>query len=273
MKSLTVKLFLAIVSLTFVSAFSGCNNQLLKGDEPVVLIETDMGSITVKLYNETPKHRDNFIKLAEEKFYDGVTFHRVIENFMIQGGDPSTRENSEIDSDDARYTIDAEFVPTKFHKKGALAAARMGDAQNPEKKSSGSQFYIVQGKVFNHDELKQQAERKNQMIRNSTVNKLVMEKADKQMDDGINPDFTKIYTEMQDTIALVVSNLKPYEFTQEQIDIYTTVGGTPHLDGDYTVFGEVIEGFEVIDKIAAVKTGAGDRPIEDVKMKIKVLKK
>src|SRR5690554_31409 len=143
MKSLTVKLFLVIVSLAFVSAFSGCNNQLLKGDEPVVLIETDMGSITVKLYNETPKHRDNFIKLAEEGFYDGVTFHRVIENFMIQGGDPSTRENSEIDSDDAGYTIDAEFVPTKFHKKGALAAARMGDAQNPEKKSSGSQFYIV----------------------------------------------------------------------------------------------------------------------------------
>jgi len=263
-----------VIALAILSTFGGCKRSShIKGDEPVVLIETDMGDITLKLYNETPKHRDNFIKLAEEGFYDGVVFHRVIENFMIQGGDPTTKEGSKSTTDDAGYTIDAEFVPHLIHKKGALAAARMGDAQNPEKKSSGSQFYIVQGQVFNLDELEKQAERKNQMIRNSKINEMVMDKADRLMDEGINPDFTKIYTEMQDTIALVINNLDPYKFSKEQIEAYTTIGGTPHLDGDYTVFGEVIDGFDVIDKIAAVETGTADKPIKDVRMRVKVLKK
>ncbi|MDY0254839.1 MAG: peptidylprolyl isomerase [Tenuifilaceae bacterium] len=268
------KQMIPVIALAILSTFGGCKSSShIKGDEAVVLIETDMGDITLKLYNETPKHRDNFIKLAEEGFYDGVVFHRVIENFMIQGGDPSTKESSKSTSDDAGYTIDAEFVPQLIHKKGALAAARMGDAQNPEKKSSGSQFYIVQGQVFNLDELEKQAERKNQMIRNSKINEMVMNKADRLMDEGINPDFTKIYTEMQDTIALVINNLEPYKFSKEQIDAYTTIGGTPHLDGDYTVFGEVIDGFDVIDKIAAVETGPADKPIKDVRMRVKVLKK
>lgn len=266
-------IMLAAVLLAFASTFTGCKPSYLKGDEPIVLIETDMGDIKLKLYNETPKHRDNFIKLAEEGFFDGVIFHRVIENFMIQGGDPSTKENATDSIDDAGYTIDAEFVPELYHKKGALAAARMGDAENPEKKSSGSQFYIVQGKKFTTEELQQQIQQKNKMKETSTVNNMLMERADKLMDEGKNPDFTKLYTEMQDTINSVLKDMKRYEFSKEQTDTYTTLGGTPHLDGDYTVFGEVIEGLEVVDKIAAVKTGAGDKPIEPVRMKIRVLKK
>ncbi len=274
MKTHNLKLCFAAFVLVTATFFIGCNTSPeMKGDEPILLIETDMGDIKVKLYNETPKHRDNFIKLAEEGFFDGVTFHRVIENFMIQGGDPTTKENPSDTIDDAGYTIDAEFVKGLYHKKGALAAARLGDAENPEKKSSGSQFYIVQGKVFTPDELNVVIERKNKNQRNNLINNMLMKEADKIMDKGGNPDFTELYKQMQDTIQAVLSTVKPYQLSQNQIDTYTTVGGTPHLDDDYTVFGEVIEGLEVIDKIAATKTDATDRPVEHIRMKVKVLKK
>lgn len=252
----------------------GCNqSQTLKESEITISIETDLGNMKLKLYNETPIHRDNFVKLVEEGFYDGIIFHRVINNFMIQGGDPSTKIESEAKTDDAGYTLDAEFNSNLYHKKGALAAARLGDTQNPEKKSSGSQFYIVQGKKFTKEELDVLANRKNDMLKKSITNRLVMEKADKMMDEGQNPDFTKIYVEMQDSIETVYKNTKLYSYNEKQVEIYSTIGGTPHLDGDYTVFGEVIEGFDVIDKIAAVKTNPGDKPVEDIRMIIKVLKK
>lgn len=193
-----------------------------------VSIETAYGNMTVELFNETPKHRDNFIKLVNEGFYDGLLFHRVINNFMIQGGDPNSRDakpGQMLGNGNLGYTVPAEFVQGLFHRKGALAAARQGDMVNPTKASSPCQFYIVQGNVWQAEQLKVMGQRMGKT------------------------------------------------FSEQQIEAYTTVGGTPHLDNDYTVFGQVIEGLDVIDKIAAVKTGAGDRPVDDVKMKIKVVER
>ncbi len=191
-----------------------------KGKEKQVKIQiiTDYGTMTAVLYNETPKHRDNFVKLVKEGWYNNSPFHRVIKNFMIQGGQNADGRQ------DPGYTVPAEFVPGKFHKKGALAAARMPDNVNPQKASSGSQFYIVEGTKMNGQTLQSFAAK-----------------------SGI-------------------------KYTPEQMKTYETVGGTPHLDGSYTVFGEVIDGFDVIDKIAAVKTGPGDKPLKDVKMNIKIIK-
>ncbi len=186
--------------------------------ETLVLIKTTKGNITVKLYNDTPLHRDNFIKLINEGWYNNSPFHRVINNFMIQGG------HNEDGSVDPGYTIPAEFRPNHIHKKGALAAARQGDQVNPKKASSGCQFYIVQGQVL-----------------------------------------TEAHIEMY-------KQRYGLTFTPEQVEAYTTVGGTPHLDGEYTVFGEVVEGLEVIDAIAKVKTGYMDVPVEPVTMTIEILK-
>ena len=186
--------------------------------ETLVLIKTSLGDITVKLYNDTPLHRDNFIKLINEGWYNNSPFHRVINNFMIQGG------HNQDGSVDPGYTIPAEFRANHFHKKGALAAARQGDQVNPQRASSGCQFYIVQGQVL-----------------------------------------TEAHIEMY-------KQRYGLTFTPEQVEAYTTVGGTPHLDGQYTVFGEVVEGLEIVDAIAKVKTGYMDVPVEPVVMSIEILK-
>lgn len=206
-----------------------------KVKDATVEISTDFGKMTVLLYGETPKHNANMIKLAEEGFFEELLFHRVIKGFMIQGGDPKSKgaaSGVRLGGGGPGYTVDAEFNPKFIHKKGALAAARRGGSGNPEKKSSGSQFYIVQGKPVPATQLTQLEAR----INNSNP--------------GLN-----------------------FKYTPEQIEIYTTIGGTPMLDMDYTVFGEVTQGMDVIDKIANTKTAPGDRPIEDVKMSFKVLKK
>ena len=184
--------------------------------EHVVLISTSLGDMKVKLYDSTPKHRDNFLKLAQENFYDSLLFHRVIPNFMIQGGDPLSKKAAPgvpLGSGDIGYTIPAEFVDSLFHKKGAICAAR---TENPEKASSGCQFYIVQGQVLTNEQVSM----------------------------------------MEQQRGIILS--------EKQKQLYTTVGGSPWLDKGYTVFGEVIEGLDVIDKIAAVKTAPGDRPLQDV---------
>lgn len=186
--------------------------------ETMVLIKTTMGDIKVKLYNDTPLHRDNFIKLINEGWYNNSPFHRVIKQFMIQGG------HNQDGTVDPGYTIPAEFRSNHIHKKGALAAARQGDQVNPQKASSGCQFYIVQGNILTDAHIQMYQQRLGKT------------------------------------------------FTPEQIEAYTTVGGTPHLDGEYTVFGEVVEGLDVIDKIAGVKTGYMDVPVEPVTMTIEVLK-
>lgn len=204
------------------------DESVLTGNERIVLLSTDFGDIKIALYDGTPKHRDNFIKLTKEKYFDGLLFHRVIKNFMIQGGDPNSRNAASgvmLGDGGPGYQIPAEFLPEKyFHKKGAIAAAREGDNINPEKKSAGSQFYIVQGKIWDDE----------------TLDKI--EKA---------------------------NNIK---YSEKQRNIYKTIGGTPFLDGNYTVFGEVIEGIEVVDKIASVQTNKADRPVKDIKMNIKILK-
>ena len=190
---------------------------------------TNYGRIVLLLYDETPLHRDNFIKLATNRVFDGLLFHRVIEKFMIQGGDPTSKaaEPGKMLGDGTLgYNIPAEFRPELFHKRGALCAAREGDMVNPKKESSASQFYIVQGRVWNTEEL-----------------------------DNLQKRMKR-------------------EIPAEQRDVYTTIGGTPFLDGEYTVFGEVIEGMEVVDKIAAVKCDKNDRPLEDVRIeKVIVIKK
>jgi len=186
-------------------------------NETMFVIHTDYGDMTGMLYNDTPGHRDNFIKLINEGWFNGSTFHRVINNFMIQGGG---KEGGTVD---VGYTIPAEFVPEHIHKKGALAAARTGDQVNPEKRSSGSQFYIAQGKRYGDKELSDLEMRKN------------------------------------------------CEWTAEQKEIYKTVGGVAFLDYDYTVFGEIIDGLDVIDKIAAVQTARGDKPLKDVTMTIEII--
>lgn len=200
----------------------------------LILISTSFGDIKISLYNETPKHRDNFIKLVKEGTLDGTLFHRVIKDFMIQGGDPDSKNavaGATLGEGGLGYTIPAEFVPTLIHKKGVLAAAREGDAVNPEKASSSCQFYLVQGRKFTREEI-------DKMLKGKNARR-----------------DTKI------------------TYTEEQYKTYETIGGTPHLDMDYTVFGEVIEGLEVIDKIAEVKKDKRDRPLEDIKMTLKIVKK
>ena len=243
-----------------------------------IKINTTEGEIVVRLYDETPKHRDNFIKLAKEGYYDGTLFHRVIKDFMIQGGDPNSKDapaGKMLGTGGPGYTVPAEFVyPQLFHKRGALSAARQGDEVNPNRESSGSQFYIVWGKVYKPQELKQM-ERQLAMHQEQTVfNSLVAENRAKIMDLRRNRDQAGLQ-ELQDeliaqTKAICVEKPKP-EFTQEQVEAYTTVGGTPFLDNQYTVFGEVESGLEVVEKIQNTATAPGDRPKVDISMTMEVV--
>ena len=241
--------------------------------ETLVKIETSAGDIKVKLYNETPKHRDNFIKLVKEGTYEGTLFHRVIKDFMIQAGDPESKnapKGKMLGAGDVGYTVPAEFVcPKFFHKKGALSAARQGDAVNPKKESSGCQFYIVTGKVYNDSTLlrmeRQMNENKVSVFFNELAKKHMKEiyKMRKANDeDGLYDLQEKLIAQAQELAA----KEPEFRFTPEQVEAYTTVGGTPHLDGEYTVFGEVVEGMDVVDKIQQVKTDRSDRPEEDVKI-------
>jgi peptidyl-prolyl cis-trans isomerase B (cyclophilin B) len=213
-----LSLLLLFVSITSFAA---------KPKHDYVRVKSDKGESIIMLYNQTPKHRDNFLKLAKEGFYNGTLFHRVIKEFMIQGGDPDSKTaqpGQALGSGDLGYKVDAEFRDSLFHKKGVLAAAR---DNNPEKASSASQFYIVHGKVWTDETLDQ----------------------------------------------LQQNRMQGRQIPVSQREVYKTIGGTPHLDQNYTVYGEVVKGIEMIDAIAAVKTAPGDRPVEDVKMEVSVLKK
>lgn len=244
-----------------------------------VLIKTSLGDITVRLYDETPLHRDNFIKLSSEGYYDGTLFHRVIKNFMIQGGDPDSKNatpTQQLGTGGPNYTIPAEFVcPQYFHKKGALAAARQSDQVNPEKKSSGSQFYIVTGEVYSAGKLTQMEKQMEQKQLQSIFDAMVVENREKILQMRRNRDQAGLMAMQEqlqkDTMAKAKELGKP-KFTDEQREAYTTVGGTPFLDNEYTVFGEVVEGIEIIDAIQNVATGTADRPKENVVMiEVKVI--
>ena len=213
--------------LTFLLIFVCVTSFAAKPKHDFVRLKSNKGECIIMLYNQTPKHHDNFLKLAKNGFYNGTLFHRVIKDFMIQGGDPDSKTakpGQALGEGDLGYRVDAEFRDSLFHKKGVLAAARDG---NPEKASSASQFYIVQGKVWTDE----------------TLDKVQQ-------------------TRMQGR-----------QIPEWQRQVYKTIGGTPHLDQNYTVYGEVVKGLEMVDAVAAVKTGAADRPVEDVKMEINVLKK
>ncbi len=237
-----------------------------------VLIHTTMGDITVALYGDTPLHRDNFLRLAREGYYDGVLFHRVIKNFMIQTGDPDSKTAAPGDMLGAGgpdYTIAAEIVyPRHFHKRGALAAARTGDNVNPERRSSGSQFYIVTGNVYSEGQMKSLEHNLEMQNLQNIFNDLARRHNDTIMAMRRNRDREGLMA-LQEKLAAEAEKIgaeNPVKLTPEQIEIYTTTGGAPHLDGTYTVFGEVTEGLEVVEKIENVPTGSADRPTEDVKI-------
>ncbi len=240
-------------------------------NETKLKIETSAGDIVVKLYNETPRHRDNFIKLAQDGTYEGTLFHRVIKDFMIQAGDPESKnapKGKMLGAGDMGYTIPAEFVyPKYFHKKGALSAARQGDNVNPEKASSGCQFYIVTGKVYSDSTLLDMERQMNQLRLNNAFQALVqknMKTIYKLRREGNQDGLLDLQDSLIAQAEAQVEKEEPFRFTPEQVQAYTTVGGTPHLDGEYTVFGEVLEGMDVVDKIQRVKTDRNDRPEEDV---------
>ncbi|MDR1416530.1 MAG: peptidylprolyl isomerase [Prevotellaceae bacterium] len=236
--------------------------------EKIVLIETTLGSIKVKLYNETPQHRDNFLKLAEEGFYDSLIFHRVIKGFMVQAGDPASRNpqpDQRYGAGGPGYTIPAEINPAQLiHKKGALSAARTGDQVNPEKRSSGSQFYIVQGRVASDPELEQTEVSIGQQPLQSMFSQMLAEEIQKLQAQGLPINQDSLVNDVRQKILARWESMEKFKYTPEQREIYKTAGGTPFLDGAYTVFGEVVEGLDVVDKIADVETQPGDRPTSDV---------
>ena len=266
-------ILLIILACSAVACKSGQKKDGNMEKETVLKIETSMGDIKVKLYNETPKHRDNFIKLAKDGTYNGTLFHRVIKDFMVQAGDPESKnapKGKMLGSGDVGYTVPAEFVyPKYFHKKGALSAARQGDEVNPKKESSGCQFYIVTGKVFNDSTLLNMEQQKNQNKVTEDFNALAQKHMKEIYKMRKANDQDGLYA-LQDTLFIQAeaeaAKQPDFHFTPEQIKAYTTVGGTPHLDGEYTVFGEVVEGMDIVDKIQQVKTDRSDRPEEDVKI-------
>lgn len=239
-----------------------------------VKIQTMFGDIIVRLYDETPIHRANFIKLAKEGYYDGTLFHRVIKDFMIQGGDPDSKgapAGKMLGVGGPDYTLEAEIKPDLLHKRGALAAARQGDEVNPERRSSGSQFYIVWGQVYNEGQLRQFSKQLRMQKIQDAFNALASEHRTEIMQMRRERNRVGLQ-ELQDRLAVEAENKVGKEgLTDKQLKQYSTIGGTPHLDGQYTVFGEVEEGLEIVEMIQATATGRADRPIDDIEMKMTVI--
>ncbi len=248
------------------------NKAVKTAGDALVDIKTSVGDIRIRLYGETPKHRDNFLKLVNEKFYDNVLFHRVINQFMIQTGDPESKgapAGKSLGSGGPGYDIDAEIVyPQFFHKRGALAAARQGDEVNPDRRSSGSQFYIVTGKVYNAGQLGQMEKQLQYQQMQTIFNDLAKQHRDSIMNMRRNRDQAGLQALQDELVKKTEAEAakNPVTFTDAQREAYTTVGGTPHLDGTYTVFGEVVEGMDVVAKIETSATGSMDRPKEDIKI-------
>jgi len=250
-----------------------------------VKIQTMLGDIVVRLYDETPIHRDNFVKLVKDGYYDGTLFHRVIKDFMIQGGDPDSKgapAGKMLGVGGPDYTLEAEIKGGIFHKRGALAAARQGDEVNPERRSSGSQFYIVWGQVYNEGQLRQFSKQLKMQQVQQAFNALAASHRDEIMQmrrerlrvgDGTSGIRNRAgLQELQEKLAAEAEKqVKGGGLTEEQQKIYSTIGGTPHLDGQYTVFGEVEEGLDVVEMIQGTATGRGDRPIDDIEMRITVI--
>lgn len=248
-----------------------------QGNGPEVELQTEYGNIRIRLYNETPLHRDNFVKLVKEGFYNDLLFHRVIKDFMIQGGDPNSRtatDTTRLGVGGPGYTIPAEIdYPRFFHKRGALAAARTGNDSNPAKESSGSQFYIVVGKGYSDKELTKMENEKIEQQRQTIYNELQSKNKDTIKSFYSSGDLDGLAAFRQGLYAQAdqEAETRNPRFTPEEREAYKK-GGTPHLNGEYTVFGEVISGWDALDKIQKVKTNSSDRPMKDVKMDIIVVK-
>ena len=280
MKKTTILFTLILCCITACTGNQKKNNNMANDNATLVKIETTMGDITVKLYDETPKHKENFIKLVKEGVYDSTLFHRVIKNFMIQAGDPTSKTASATDtlgSGDVGYTIPAEFNPKFFHKRGVLAAARQGDDVNPNKESSGCQFYIVTGRKFSEAQMINLENQMNE-ARLDTVFQALARKHMKEIYKMRKANDMEGLMALQDTLEAQaraeVKKEPALKFTREQIQAYTTVGGAPHLDGSYTIFGEVVDGMDVVARIEAVKTNRTDRPEKDVRiLKASVIEK
>jgi peptidyl-prolyl cis-trans isomerase B (cyclophilin B) len=261
--------FRILFLLAAVLVIAGCTGRQKGGVRAE--IKTTEGDIIIALSDLTPFHRDNFIKLAESGFYDGVSFHRVIKEFMIQTGDGTTKPDTTMLPED--YTIPPEINDSLYHRRGAVAAARTGDDVNPERNSSGTQFYIVQGKTYNDEDLNTTIRRidfnRRQFLYNQALGEL-REEALKN-NDSVNDD------EIQQNAILrayeAIEAEGPYTMPANRRDVYKTIGGTPFLDGAYTVFGEVLEGMEVVDAIANTATNLTDKPVKDIRiLKVKIIK-
>ena len=239
-----------------------------------VQIKTMLGDIVVRLYDETPIHRDNFMKLVKEGYYDGTLFHRVIKDFMIQGGDPDSKDapaGKMLGVGGPDYTLEAEIKDSLFHKRGALAAARQGDEVNPERRSSGSQFYIVWGQVYNEGQLRQFSKQLRMQKVQAAFNDLASSHRDEIMQMRRDRNRAGLQELQEKLVAEAENKVGKAGLTEEQLKIYSTIGGTPHLDGQYTVFGEVEEGLDVVEMIQNSATGRGDRPVDDIEMKMGVI--
>lgn len=272
MKKTTILFTLILCCITACTGNQKKNNNMANDNATLVKIETTMGDITVKLYDETPKHKENFIKLVKEGVYDSTLFHRGIKNFMIQAGDPTSKTASATDtlgSGDVGYTIPAEFNPKFFHKRGVLAAARQGDDVNPNKESSGCQFYIVTGRKFSEAQMINMENQMNE-ARLDTVFQALARKHMKEIYKMRKANDMEGLMELQDSLEnqarKEVAKEPALKFTPEQIKAYTTVGGAPHLDGSYTVFGEVVDGMNVVAEIETAKTNRQDRPTQDIRI-------
>lgn len=266
MKRHSLLLFLCSVLLLV-----GCAEKELDPNKPVyVKIATTMGDVTVMLYDDTPLHRDNFIQLCRSNVYEGMLFHRIIKEFVVQGGDPESKKHEPgvlYGEGDGGYTVPAEIVPAHFNKKGALIDAKESDNVNPERASAGTQFCFVQGKVFNDEELDRVEVRMNEIRRNWLYYKirkqLITENpefSDEAKKDALHNEAS---IRLEDSLAV----LKPLVIPDEHRKVYKTIGGTPHLDHSVTIFGEVVDGFDIVEKMSLVETDKNDRPLHDVMIK------
>ena len=270
-----------IISLLVIAAVVGLRAQQTSSDMPQtkenpgdvkVLLRTTMGDITLLLYGDTPRHTENFVKLVKSGHYDGLLFHRVINDFMVQGGDPESKDAPKgkmLGAGDMGYTIEAEILfPTHYHHRGAIAAARQGDNVNPEKRSSGSQFYIVTGKKYAPAMLDQMEQRALMQKKQEVFNKLASQYSDSIMNMRRNRDQAGLDA-LRDKLAEETERLTANDttvYTPEMREVYVNEGGTPHLDGAYTVFGRVLEGMDVVDKIQKAETDSHDRPVDDIRI-------
>jgi peptidyl-prolyl cis-trans isomerase B (cyclophilin B) len=274
MKPLKLYLFLLLIMSQLNQSIAGENKK-----DYLITITTKFGEMKAILFDNTPMHKENFLKLAGEKYYDSLLFHRVINHFMIQTGDPASKGAApgvQLGNGGPSYTIPAEFNPELFHEKGAISAARQGDNVNPNKESSGSQFYIVQGKTFDREELLRSRIDLSQLFKyfklfiDKPENKDLKENIIRLQQEGKMDAVQSLIISKKDEIEKEYSIKLEKPLSEQQIQKYTTIGGAPHLDGGYTVFGKVIAGLDVIDRIAEVKTDSNNRPIEDVTVKISV---